>query len=182
MSKDLMQFVESRVGFLEHCLDVWKASEDRHQRASAKYSFKQAFFYAAVNYMEWRPFISEGAIAEATERGFVEQLPIARWDDQPRFDAGREVFHFEHVFTGEMCWRAIEKMHGRIDSGSLEALLRENYAVAWILKEEDGRLPRSTRGTTLHDALAMYAERGVKLVRDGQHASERKADLGATPS
>lgn len=60
MSSDLRRFVESRIGFLEHCFDVWKASEDRHQRASAKYSFKQAFFYAALNYMEWRPLSFRG--------------------------------------------------------------------------------------------------------------------------
>lgn len=63
-----------------------------------------------------------------------------------------------------MCWRAIEKMHGFIEGGSLEALLRDNYAIAWILKAEDGRLPRSIRGATLPDAFATYAQCEVRLL------------------
>jgi hypothetical protein len=170
MSDELRPFVESRVGFIEHCLAIWNAAADRHQRASAKYCFKQAFFYPAVYYMEWRPFVSEGADSKAAEIGLGFRLSNARWADQPQFDPGREIFHFEHVYTGEMCWTAVEQLRGRVDVATVEALLRDNYAVAWILKEEDSRLPRSIRGTTLQDALTVYERCEVKLNRANRAA------------
>lgn len=67
-----------------------------------------------------------------------------------------------------MCWQAIEKMHGRVESDGVEALIRDNYAIAWILKAENARLPRSVRGTTLQDALEAYARCEVKLVPFGE--------------
>ena len=164
MKDPLRDFVESRVSLLEHAFRVFRTSTDKNQRNSAKYCFKQAFFYAAVNYMAWRPFMSEAAIVEAKRLGVMNNFPDARWDDQPRFDPGRETFHFEHVFTGEMCWNAIEQLGGRIGADAVESVIRENYAVAWILKDEDGRLPRSIRGASLSDARAVYLKYKVNLV------------------
>ena len=166
MSQDLERFAESRIQFVQHCLQVWTQPTDRHQRASAKYCFKQGFFYAAAYYVEWNPFISQGARDQASVQGLpIERLRSARWHDQPSFDPGRDTFHFEHVFTGEMCWTAVTELSGSFSSKDLSDLLRVNYATAWILKDEDGRLPRSVRGKTLQDALQIYTDKGVSLAR-----------------
>lgn len=42
-----------------------------------------------------RPHVSHAASAEARKLGM--DLLIMKWQDQPKFDRGRSVFHFEHM-------------------------------------------------------------------------------------
>ncbi len=163
MDAGLTLFVESRMPMLEHAMKVWQrdgSPKKGHAKPVAKrekYAFKQAFFYGAM-YYGGRIFASKNALREAHVLGVAGPLWDLTWEEQPRFDPERRKLHLEHVFTGTMCWDAVIAMHsrGELTAKNVERLLREHYAVAWITKAENSELPRTRRGTTLRDALAVY--------------------------
>ena len=78
----------------------------------------------------------------------------------------RKTFHIEHVFTGEMFFRALKKLNesGGLSRETLSQFIRDNYRTAWILKEEDRMLAKSNRGESLQDALDHYREVGIELI------------------
>lgn len=179
----LLAFVSSRIPMLEHDvsvsrqvvsagfggnLDVMK----RGRRFSYGYSLKQACFYQADWYVEFTPRVSEKALAyaaknwgeRATDIWGLRRSQLVKLEGRPISESG---LIYEHVFTGRMFKTAIETMFdargGSLDAWEVATLLQQNYATAWITREEDKVLPRSDRGRTLADALAIYERCGVRL-------------------
>lgn len=109
-----------------------------------------------TNFIE--PEVSEAAQKEA-DRLRVD-LRSQNWHDQPAFDAGREVFHFEHIIPVS----AIRTMCYDQDSeaGTFEVLTRR-LRVAWILKSEDAELTRLGHRSKRPDPAAAYLEAGIHL-------------------
>jgi len=99
------------------------------------------------------------------------------WDEQPKYDPlGRKTFHIEHIFTGEMFFQALKSLNdvGELNEKTLLQFVLDNYRTAWILKEEDKKLVKSNRGTTLQDALNHYEEVGIDLLYKPWEATSRQ--------
>jgi hypothetical protein len=105
-----------------------------------------------------RPKASSLALAKAAEMG-IEHLQGMRWADQPKrmSDPGRKIFHWEHVTRVADVTDAILCLD-RPSVQEVEKLLN-GMIIAWILKEEDRRLPPGFRA----DPTAVYEAAGIIL-------------------
>jgi len=122
-----------------------------------------------TEYFDWEKIckVSEKAMETYKRIDLDGDLHTKKWTDQPKFDKGRQygVFHFEHVYTGDMFRKAVESLSSSertIDN--IAKIVRENYCVAWILKDENKLLPQSDRGDTLKDAFDIYSKCNIKLI------------------
>lgn len=132
------------------------------------YLYRQSF-YGFEDYLDWSKCcrVSEQAQAVYQKIRPGEDMRINKWKDQPRFDDGRQrgKFHFEHVYTGDMFRDAVDSLHGiERTPEKIMQIIEENFCVAWILKEENKKLPPSKRGENLRNALGVYKEKGIKLL------------------
>jgi hypothetical protein len=83
------------------------------------------------------PEVSEAALREAERIGV--HIFEHTWHSQPSFDAGRKLFHWEHVDPVSCIQEACE------GAGCEEAVLevlKTRLRIAWILKREDLELTR----------------------------------------
>ena len=117
-----------------------------------------------TNFVE--PEVSQAALNEAEL--LQVDLPTQNWHDQPLFDAGRGIFHFEHIvpvsaIRGE-CYEQDS------ESGTFE-ILRRRLRVAWILKSEDAELTRLGFRSNRLDPDAAYRKAGISLVSTKQPES-----------
>lgn len=82
---------------------------------------------------------SEKALKKAKERGV--SLKDLSWNDQPKIDPGREIFHHEHIWTVTdiivLCENAKTKEE--------VSKILEKLEVVWILKEENKKLKKTKR-------------------------------------
>jgi integrase/recombinase XerD len=83
------------------------------------------------------------------------------WHDQPSFDAGREIFHFEHVVPVSAVRTACCHQNSE---GAVFAILKSRLRVAWILKSEDAELTRLGHRSNRPDPDAAYRNAGIRLV------------------
>jgi len=97
------------------------------------------------------PEVSVAAHDEAQPLGV--DLSTKNWHDQPSFDAGREIFHFEHIVPVS----AIRTMCESAESADATfSVLRTKLRVAWILKREDLELTRLGYRSERADPDAAY--------------------------
>jgi hypothetical protein len=168
MNNRLESFVESTTPMVKHALSEYSDQlAPKYVRVACKYRFKQGFYYQLSRYLPQYHLVSSAALKLSKELGFEEKCWDIQWDDQPKYDPkGRKTFHIEHVFTGEMFFRALMQMNdsGKLNEKTLLRFVLENYRTAWILKEEDRKLAKSNRGETLDDALQHYKEVGIDLL------------------
>lgn len=159
--------------FLQYCelvLALKKAHDEQkakglHNAAGhIKYLYRQSF-YGFFNYLNTRCYASKAAIEVFQNAGNEGDLRDMIWSDQPRFDRGRELLISEHIFTGYMFRRRVEELDSNLNADLMARIVSDNFAIAWILRDENGRLPKQDRGLTLEDALRVYEEKGIELVR-----------------
>lgn len=105
-----------------------------------------------------RAYASEAALAKARELGF--ELSGWDWHSQPKFDPGRETFHFEHVTTVKSIRDAV--ILARSEEEIAAALSRSK--VAWILKDEDLELTAKGYRSNRENSDAAYEAARIKLV------------------
>ena len=93
-------------------------------------------------------------------------LAHLNWEHQPQFDKGRKTFNLDHIFTGGMFRKALKRLleADNLNIESISELVQENYRMAWILKEEERRLPRSERGDNLQSALNIYHTNDIAIL------------------
>jgi hypothetical protein len=113
------------------------------------------------------PAVSEAALDRSRQLGV--DLYLANWHDQGRFDPGRKQFHFEHMVPVsvvrdrcKMCSTPKEVL----------AVLAKELRIAWILKEEDGRLTRLGCRSKRPDPEAAYKAAGIKSSCHASTANE----------
>ncbi len=134
-----------------------------------KYLYKQALY----GYEEFgRKFAS--VTAQAKYERLKMPGRITQWEghQQYKFDPNgkmKGLFHLDHVYTLSMLDRALRRISpDSLDVETVNRLVRENYAVAWITSAEDRKLTarkfRSKRGITLKDALSVYSQVGIDLI------------------
>ncbi len=106
------------------------------------------------------PLVSVAARATAEREGI--DLCQEDWHSQTRFDAGRGLFHVEHVTTvralREMC------LHVPCEDALIDSLTA-GIRIAWILKEEDARLTQLGYRSHRPDPDIAYRQAGIELVR-----------------
>lgn len=109
-----------------------------------------------TNFVE--PEVSEAALTEAYH--LQVDLHMQNWHDQPSFDAGREIFHFEHVVPVSAIRAACCNQTSEI---AVLAVLKGRLRVAWILKSEDAELTRLGYRSNRPDPDAAYRNAGIRL-------------------
>jgi hypothetical protein len=191
---ELLRFVESRIPMLEHDFAARdEASEGpvgRGRRGAASYCFKQAFFYQAEWWCRRQPLVSEDALTYARKhwptRGHTiwtaHRSDVVKHEGRPISESG---LIWEHVYTGGMFGRAIEVMwrdQRALHAMPIATLLADNYQTAWITRDENARLNRSDRGTTLVDALNHYADRRIRLAVPPEHLGHAQSVSKIAPS
>jgi hypothetical protein len=168
MSNRLESFVESITPMVKHALNEYSDHlAPKYIRTACKYRFKQGFYYQLSRYIPQYHLVSRSALELSKELGFEDECWSMEWDYQPKYDPlGRKTFHIEHIFTGEMFFRALNNLNesGELNEKTLLRFALDNYRTAWILKEEDRKLAKSNRGTTLEDALNHYKEVDIDLI------------------
>ena len=104
------------------------------------------------------PEVSEAALKEAL--ALEIDLFSKDWHDQPAFDAGREVFHFEHVqpvsVIRDICLKSASE-------AEIQGVLEQKLRVAWILKAEDAELTRLGFRSKRDNPDAAYSQAGIRL-------------------
>jgi hypothetical protein len=108
-----------------------------------------------------------GLYAEKNSKHKVFKIEEFKWHEQPIIDIGRQILHFEHMYTGSMfredCQDLFDK--GELTQGAVLKLVKSNYYVCIVTKEENTKLPKSKRDKGIAGALKAYeiAEIEVKF-------------------
>jgi hypothetical protein len=105
------------------------------------------------------PELSTAAAQKAAALGI--DLRGKCWHDQHKFDAGRRIFHFEHILPVSAVRKAC--LATTSASGVLN-VLRGKLRVVWILKKEDARLTKLGYRTKRHDPEAAYRKAKISLL------------------
>jgi hypothetical protein len=103
------------------------------------------------------PAVSLAAQAEAARLGV--DLRQMGWHDQPRFDPGRRIFHWEHVHTVS----SIRSLCLEASSATQVEEHLDKVRVAWILKVEDLTLTALGFRSRRSDADEAYRAAGIVL-------------------
>lgn len=104
-----------------------------------------------------KPEVSQGAFRKAKIRHV--DLYLKNWHDQPKFDARRELFHFEHIVPVSAIRELCEN---RKTKKAILEILKTRLRIAWILKREDQELTRLGYRSKRPDSA--YGEAGIKLL------------------
>ena len=105
------------------------------------------------------PRASRAALCEAAR--LKVDLCSKNWHDQPRFDPGRKLFHFEHVLPVSVIRQ--ECLAECSESAILE-ILQSRVRGAWVLKTEDSELTRLGYRSKRGDPESAYREAKIELV------------------
>ena len=106
------------------------------------------------------PEVSEAALQEAERRGV--NICAQTWHSQLSFDAGREVFHWEHVDPISCIQKACKR--AECEEDVLE-VLRSRLRIAWILKREDRELTRLGFRSKRPDPEGAYRAAKIVLIK-----------------
>jgi hypothetical protein len=103
--------------------------------------------------------------SKANKKHKVFQIEEFSWQDQPKIDLGREKLHFEHMYTGSMfredCQELFDK--GKLTHDAVLELVKSNYYVCLVTKEENTQLPKSKRGMGITGALEAYKNAKIEI-------------------
>lgn len=95
----------------------------------------------------------------------VFKIEEFKWHEQPFIDLGRRELHFEHMYTGSMfredCQKLFDK--GELTQDAVLELVKSNYYVCIVTKDENTQLPKSKRGMGIAGAREAYKEAGIEV-------------------
>lgn len=140
---------------------------DIFKKSQLWYIYRQ-YFYGFAEFIN-REKLFNASICAQQEFEKIEpgkKIVNENWEHQPRFDRGRKMFNLDHIYTGSMFRNAIKKLDwlDKLNVQEVENIIQKNYRMAWILKTEEKRLPRSKRKDTLEDALEIYLQNDIQLL------------------
>src|SRR5262245_12792984 len=116
------------------------------------------------------PEVSEAALREAEKIGV--DICAQTWHSQSSFDAGRELFHWEHVDPISSIQEACE---GAGCEEAVLAILKARLRIAWILKREDRELTRLGFRSKRPDPAGAYRAAKIVLIKQPRVAAEPSA-------
>lgn len=168
LSMTINEYAEAILPIIKLCLKEKANNPTSYKSSHLWYIYRQAF-YGFTEFIDWksRCRVSVDAMAEYKKIDPFGDLRNRKWYEQKDFDSGiqKGKFHLEHIFTGDMFRDAIESLSAELLTvDRLVDIVRDHYSVAWILKTENKRLPRSDRGKSLQEALKIYEQKGIKLL------------------
>jgi hypothetical protein len=155
------------------CVIRARLTLDDSDRSYVARHFRYVFQQVLYGYEDFgKKYASRAAQAEYERMGNEGQ--IIRWHvrDCRKFDKlGRQngAFHMEHIFTLAMFRQALCRVpECRLTESAVNRIVKANYAVAWITKNENARLDengyKSKRGESLTDALNVYKKCAIELI------------------
>lgn len=104
-------------------------------------------------------------IPQDNKKHKVFKIEEIKWHEQPLIDLGRRELHFEHMYTGSMfredCQNLFDK--GKLTQGAVLELVKSNYYVCIVTKEENTQLPKSKRGIGIAGALEAYENARIEV-------------------
>jgi len=104
-------------------------------------------------------------IPKENKKHKVFKIEEFKWHEQPIIDPGRSQLHFEHMYTGSMfredCQDLFDK--GKLTQGAVLKLVKSNYYVCLVTKEENKELPKSRRGKGIAGAREAYEKAGIEV-------------------
>lgn len=165
---ELEEYLETMIPIIEL---VYKEKEQNFKKyKSTKLWFLyRHYFYGFEEFIDRKKmmYISEGAKKRYKELTDKEDLIIQEWKHQPKWDNRRQIFNYDHIFTGDMFRNSVDYLWSNniLNLQSLTKLIQNNYRIAWILKTEEKKIPKSKRGKTLKDAIKVYQSNGIILKR-----------------
>lgn len=106
------------------------------------------------------PEVSQAALRKAQDMGI--SICSETWQSQSAFDAGREVFHWEHVDPISCIQDACE---GAGSEQDVQEILKKRLRIAWILKQEDRELTRLGFRSKRPDPEEAYRAANIVLVK-----------------
>lgn len=102
------------------------------------------------------------AARKAAERIGIE-LREKRWQDQPSFDPGRSLFHWEHMTTVS---HIREQCTGAESREAIAEVLGTECRVVWILKTENSELARLGYTHKRPDPEAAYRAARIEILKN----------------
>ena len=100
-----------------------------YKRLHLWYLYRQSF-YGFTEFLDVATHCkaSRRAQEEYTRRGRQDNLKEMTWNDQPRFDPGREIFLLEHTYTGDMFRADIDDLdENELTVEKIAGLVRTKY-------------------------------------------------------
>jgi hypothetical protein len=108
------------------------------------------------------PEVSRAAQQEAERLNPPVSLHDQGWYDQSRFDRGRKIFRWEHVYP-------VREIQKKCEQASSEeatlAILKAHLRIAWILKREDKELNRLGFRSNRPDPESAYRAAKIELLK-----------------
>lgn len=101
------------------------------------------------------------AVLKGEEKTGIK-LKNLEWKKQPKVDPERKQLILDHMYTGYEFRSNILNLHEgkNLNIASIIKLLRANYSLAWITRQEDKKLPKSKRP---QGPEATYTSVGIEL-------------------
>jgi hypothetical protein len=115
------------------------------------------------------PEVSEAALQEAQRIGV--RICEQTWRSQPSFDAGRLLFHWEHVDPISCIQESCE---GAECEEAILDILKTRLRIAWILKREDRELTRLGFRSQRADPEGAYRAAKIVLLKPQRLAAQSR--------
>ena len=167
----LQEYIEIMIPMVKVIYREEESDPKNFKRTQLWYIYRQ-YFYGFAKFINRKKLFDASISAQKKFEELEEGKEIVNedWGDQPRFDPGRKIFNLDHIYTGSMFRNALKELDSlnKLNVSDIEALIQNNYRMAWILKEEEKRLPRFNRNKTLNDALQIYESNGIHLIKYGE--------------
>ena len=162
------EYTSALLPMINLCMIERERNPSSYVKTQLWHLYEQAF-YGFIEFVDWDSHcrVSSKALAHYRHTYPDGHLKKRKWFEQKEFNLGgrHSAYLLEHVYTGEMFRNAIDSLgehHRTVEH--IVRLVQTEYCVAWILRQENGRLPRSRRGKTLQDALDVYRKVGIELL------------------
>jgi hypothetical protein len=162
-------YIEAIIPIINLCLKEIDINKQGYKKTHLWYLYRQSF-YGFTEFIDWktRCKASVGADQVFTIKNPGNDIRNYKWPQQNDFDGKsrfKGIFLLEHIYTGIMFREAITKLPlEEITIQKIRQIIDNNYFVAWILRDEDKKLGRLSRGESYQDALNYYESKGVILL------------------
>jgi hypothetical protein len=163
----LDEYVETLIPIIKALRSEKARNRRGYKKLQLWYLYRQ-FFYGFKEFLDDATHckVSRRAQEEYARGGQEGNLEDMTWNDQPRFDPGRETFLLEHTYTGDMFRADIDELDdNELTVDRIAGLVRAKYFVAWILREEDNILNElGYRNERPENPFEAYRQAGIELV------------------
>lgn len=176
MNKDqatysLEEFIESIIPIILLVRKERERNPKRYKKTQLWYLYRQIYYGFGKNgVLDWNKicFASVKAQNEYLKLNKGDDIRKRVWEEQSEFDGQLRhegKFLLEHVFTGDMFRKAVDNLKDEeLTISNIKEIIEDNYYVAWILREENRKLGKKSRGTCVNDAFKFYKNKEIYFI------------------